>query len=95
MQEEPAPGCHRVGAKLADLGLWEVPKPCTTYKGELQIVRLSTKGGEEMDEYPSVFGNFMMTFWLGARPCWQMRSQVGFRPKKAEMFHDECWPMKS
>jgi len=95
--EEWAPGCHRVGGKLADLVLWDVPRPCLTDRGDLQIVHLTSQeeGGEVDGFNVGVKGNFAITLWLGARPCWEMKSQVGVRPEVAEVCHDEFWPMIS
>jgi len=101
--EEMAPGGgFRVGVKLADLVLWEVPKPGLTERGVLQRVDLSSLTGEEREwgegedrgyGYGDVVGNFQMTLWLGARACWLMKSQVGCWPGVAEVVHDEYWPM--
>lgn len=87
--DEVSPDCYRVGVKLTDLMLWEVPKPCHTSRGELQIVNMSTDRGSD----PECLGNVWITFWLGTRACWQMKSQVGCPPDVAEVYQDEFWPM--
>lgn len=83
-------GDIKVGEKLADLRLWEVPRPVGTgtERGEAQIVHLGTVGGEQggVGEGGTLF---LIRFWLGRQPCWEMRwQQVG-----GEVVHDEFWPV--